>query len=417
MKIKYRVIGQKTIWSPLRHTLIVGRSGTGKDYFGERLITKKIGRYKVIDLFSLERFEGLYYGLPNTDQDLIDAGMRLTGGVYKPTKFKHEIIMFYGHKIRQYHKLPKNIKLVSLRKEDIEFDDLLQILGTTDASKTLLFNIRYYHETMKEIGLCTYKDLESYIKKIFTKKFDDEEESEFFQGAHPATVSKLFQNLIIVEGSGVFHPGLPHFDVKEMMRHRDVITTTSAALMATDVERAIVMSIVIKKIVTHNLNPAHRVPIIVYFREIQHIFEKENEDFEFWGLARFYTKEILKEGRDNLITLYCNAQNLGQCKPILKYFSKAFALRLDQDDAKSLLGFAPIDSQTLSKLISLERGKGIFVSGGEYQYVCETLPPHHLKKKEGANVLGYLDKEYGSTDYSHLFKPKGRPSGQSTTPN
>ena len=65
-EIKYRGIDQ--IRSKTKHMLVVGMSGFGKDMFSEGYVARMASKgYKVFDLNSESRGEGMYYSLLQDD--------------------------------------------------------------------------------------------------------------------------------------------------------------------------------------------------------------------------------------------------------------------------------------------------------------------------------------------------------------
>jgi len=410
MIIKNRLKFVRTLRSPIKHTLIVGASGSGKDFFGERFIAKHFDKgFKIIDFFSLERFEGMGYSIPLEDKKLIELGKSMTGGVFKPRAYPNKIYMINGNKLSRYPRLPKNIQIVSLKEEDLDTQDLIYLLGTTDSSQSFLFMIAFDLKDNESKDQMTLADVESYCMRLTNK---EPELMERFKGSVPATAFVIRRNIALLRQSGIFANHFPNGDpipkinIDEVMKEKS-ITTFGCSLLETDIERAVGLGILLKRLLAYNQNNQKKIPLFIYFREIQQIYNKNNRSFNFYNMLRQYVYFCLTEGRDNLISLICNAQTLSQVDPIRTFFNKVFALRLPYDEAKKLINYAPINKDTLNKLQMLDRGMGIYINNGIFEYVVHSLPPSFQKKQEGSDVLGVLGNIWGWNDYSDkLIKPK-----------
>ena len=406
MIIKNKLKFVRTLRSPIKHFLIVGASGSGKDFYGERIMSKYFDKkFKVIDFFSLERFEGMGYSIPITDKDMIHEGKLLTGGVFEAKAYPNKIYMLNGNKLKYFPKLPKNVEIVSLKATDLDTQDLILLLGSTDSSRSLLYMILFDLKETENREDMNLIDVENYAVRITAGDIK-------FKGASVQTAFILRRNIALLKQSGIFNDFFPNGEPIKKINMNDVmleksITTFSCALLETQIERAVGLGILLKRIVSYNQENQHKIPLAIYFREIQQIYNSMNKSDDFFNMLRHYVYFIITEGRDNLINLICNAQTLSQVEPIRNYFNKVFALRLPMNEAKKLIDYAPINKATLEKMQMLDRGMGIYINNGIFEYVVHSLVPSFQKKQEGSDVLGFLGNIYGWNDHSaKLIQPE-----------
>ena len=396
---KYKILGSEHLDSPTKHLAIPGLSGRGKDMFGEGYITYKIGKTKVIDFHSVERFEGFFYGIKQTDKALIDRMNMLSGGLVRPKAFEHEIILFCGKRLLHIHKkrVPKNITIYTLSKDDLTNEELIDFLGKTDASKEYINLILYVNRGK----IMNIDDIEKELIEIMSTK--GKERLPLYEGMRATTISVLLRNIAIIKSSGLFSDAFPKLDIKKLVEDKKIITTISCFLQSTHIERAVVMSIILKKIIKYRYESNKRIPLTMYIREIQTFYKKEYENE--YRLMRDMIRDILEQGRDSLITLVCNFQIFKQLPAdVANQFSsgKVFSFALPEVEGKKLLNYAPIPSLYIYKLQMCQKGQGMYVVNGQFRYLMEVIPTRHMKKKEGFNVWNYLGKEFDWNDYSDL---------------
>jgi len=396
MKILHRVRSQARYKSETSHQAIVGKSGTGKGFFGERILSLQKGIR--VDLFSLERNEGMLYSVPNNDPYLIQIGKRLTNGTYKPIGFKNKVCMLSGHKLQEYKEFPSNIDIVSLRESDLDKQDIIDLLGTTDSAISLLYMIFKYLEDEESITKVSLKHIEKFSRDIATGGVARRTYGDSFKGAKSSTAFIISRNIATLRGSGIFDRRFPHLNISKFMKDPSHILTTSCTLLSTNIERAVGLGIILKKICHYARTAKEKIPIWIYFRELHTIYTQTMEKEEnFHGMLRSWVYYILTEGRDNKLWLIADWQILDQVPDYIKYhFSKIMALRQPRAAARSLTNFAPIDNQTLKKITESQRGVGCYICGGKYSYPVYTIPPHFKKKMAGDNVFEMLKKIYGS---------------------
>ena len=399
-KIITKVIGKESIQSAVRHTAIVGLSGRGKDMFGEGYITKKIGKSKIIDFHTMERFEGFFYSIKNNKIDLIHRGIRLTQKQYEPKAFNNKIILFCGRKLMDLKnkKLPKNVEIRTLSPYDLVNEELIEIISPTDSAKGILLMILYFNKR-KKMNVFDFKD---YVEQIIHKTLDFRVQ-EFFKGVHRMTLFVILREIITIINSGIFNDSFPKINIKELIEDKDTITTISCFLLKSHVERAISLSILFRNIIKYREENDLKTPLVFYVREIQTFFKPEYK--KYYKLLIDNMRDVLEQGRDNLITLVANFQTFSQLPPdFYRQFGagKIFAFGMPERDASKLLEFCPIPYIFLRKLLMCHKGQGMYIAGGQFRYLMEVVPTQHLKKEEGFKVLDYLIIKYGYNDYSNL---------------
>ncbi len=142
---KARIISQKRVPSTTNHLCAVAWSGKGKDTSCEFIIDMKyLGHknLKIVDLNSVARKEGWFYSIPNDDRKMMFRGRRMYPR-WKPTGFPHEVICVLGKKIVDYKWLPKNVRIVTLDKNDIVGYDLIPFIADTEPAKGLCSVAQY----------------------------------------------------------------------------------------------------------------------------------------------------------------------------------------------------------------------------------------------------------------------------------
>src|SRR3990167_3749452 len=154
------------------HTLITGKSGSGKSNTAEFIVSQKIGKEKIIDLYDDGRGENMCYLLPEDDPELIKKMRNLSGFNLEPKAFDTEVIMFAGERLEVIKEkdLPKNIRIYSIHEKDITLDDIKYLLASTDAQRN---TIDYLYQILGDV---TLKEL--YDKLII----NDPKDKEYIKG-------------------------------------------------------------------------------------------------------------------------------------------------------------------------------------------------------------------------------------------
>ncbi|MBU1075708.1 MAG: hypothetical protein KKH98_00350 [Spirochaetes bacterium] len=397
--LKYKLVGKEYLDSPTKHLAIPGLSGRGKDMFGEGYITQKIGKTKVIDFHSVERFEGFFYGIPQTDAKLIERMNMLSHGIMRPTTFNNEIILFCGKRLLNIHKkrVPKNISIFTLDKNDLTNEELIDFLGKTTAAKEYV-NLILYANRDKVMNI---DDMENLLIDIIQTPGKDRE--PLYKGMVATTLSILLRNIALIKSSGLFSDAFPKLNIKKLVENKKVISTISCFLQVSHIERAIVLSVVLKKMIKYRYESNKKIPLTLYIREMQTFYKKEYDSE--YSLIRDMIRDVLEQGRDSLITLVCNFQIFKQLpSDIANQFSsgKVFSFALPLKEGEKLLNYAPIPKMYLAKLQMCSKGQGMYVVNGMFRYLMEVIPTRHMKKTEGFDVWNHLGAAYGWNNYEHL---------------
>ena len=390
-------VGRLKADSYTKHMAIFGISGTGKDIMGERYITTKVGKHKVIDLFSEERGEGMFYSMKSTNQSLNRKLNWLSSGRLEPQEFKNDIIMFLGRDIEYITKLPANVKVVTFSEEDITNDDLIDFLAFNESQRGLM-QMCLYNNMNKNM---TFTAIETYLKRARTKGSMANRE---MIGMNTMSCFTILRRISVIKSSGLFYTGtnpkIHKFRFEDMIKNKDTITTVSTLLLPSDDLRGLALGIVMKKIIDTRKKSKDRTPVLFYIREASYFYHKEAPVY--YNLIKESINKILREGRDNLLTCVLNTQ-LPQDLPnnIYKQFGKILCLRVP--DPKILLQKALVDNRTMKKIANLQqKGTGIYIYSGGYAYPVRVPPSYHQKKSEGFDVFSYLSTKFGNIDYSDI---------------
>lgn len=391
--------------STIKHLMTAGTSGSGKGFNMERLVSKYMMKgEKVIDFFSLERNEGFFYSVKNEVEFLIEKGKNLTMGVYEPRGFKNDILMFAGNKIIKERSmiLPKNIRIVSLDEKDLENEDMLMLLGTSSTTISTLYMMFNVYKKFFNKPKVTLSDIRKACEWCLMKNCPNGEAKNILDTAHKQTIYVLQRNIEMTEESGLFNEAFERVDIHKLIKDNESITTISCSLLDDDIQRAIALSILMKKIFRFKQKNRKSKPTTIYIREMQTFFDKQKVIYQYSGMLREYINLILREGRDNKITLFADFQSLGDIPMnILGKFNKVFALRLPKNDAKKLSMFANIPDDIIDNMLNLKRGVGIYISNGNYAYPIYTIPPNFHKKSSGEDVFKALGNIYGLKEVTY----------------
>ena len=139
MSREIKIRGFNQLNSKTKHEIIFGGSGMGKGMYDEGYFTKHVSQgYKCIDLNSLDRGEGMFYGLKQDDFSLQRKIKMLTNDAIKPTAYKNEIVMFLGTGIRFMQNIPKNIKVCVFNEDDMDNEDLKNFIALTESQQAFM---------------------------------------------------------------------------------------------------------------------------------------------------------------------------------------------------------------------------------------------------------------------------------------
>ncbi len=387
----HRVTNKIVSYSPTNHCAVLGWSGTGKGVQAEAIFCQFKG--KKFDLFSLDRFEGLYYGLPQDSEEFIERGKLYTNGTFKPEAIPHKIYFIAGKLLKNYDWLPANIEVVSFREKDLDANDYIALVGTTDGAESLMHDIIEYLTEEKQVKV-NFKNILALLKEFSVEsKYRDEEIHFRFSSPHPQTLRVMKNNINILKASGIFDTKYKHLDIAQMYECEEAITI-SPTMCETVLERGIASSLALKKVVEYQKKKADKQPVLIYWRELQYNFDDELKGH--FKLANDNLHYVLTQGRDNNLWLLADWQITNAVPSnFLSHFRQIFSLAQPPAGVEKLTGLCYIDQQTIQKLPSLERFQGIWICNGKYEYPCEVIPPICKKKRDGEDVLGVLGGIFG----------------------
>ena len=383
-KIIIKEIEPTKVFALVGHTLVSGKSGSGKSNACEWLVTNVFenGGTKIIDLYDSGRFENMLYEFPETKAYLVQKLFNLTG--QQPRGFPNQIIIVPGHDLKFCQKLPKNMKLMSFNIEDLNIDDLYYLLGASEKLQGFLASIS--NEFGDEVNI---KDI--YEILMFNR----------FRGEHARiscnaqTKAMIIRNIRRWMSSGIFSDKLPKINFKEILEDTERITSFSTFLLDTEEAERMAYGLILKKI-----NDAKRrrlVPnrVLVYLREMSVFFQAE------WGMSKKYILEYLRQGRDRGIDLVCDMQRMMDIHATFRrQFGMVILLKTDYNDAEKIWDFhSDIPKRVISKAPKWGVGEGIFVSGTDWVYPNLYPPARHLHKHPGLNVLDLMGEIHGYEKY------------------
>ncbi|GEM_PF-4535554 len=362
------------------HTLIVGKSGSGKSNTAEFIITQKVSTQKVIDFVDRGRFESFLYSLPETNPKLVAKMSELSEGYLKPRSYSNQIILFAGARLKYYNTLPANIEVMSLDVEQLTLSDLLYLLGTTESAKALLGSIYYTH------GELTLFELMKHL-----------EQSK--EGEHAQSRWAILRNIKRWLQSGLFDDDFPKINLTEIMNDKERITSFSSILLENEDEEGLAYGLLLKQMLEIKRRKLVKTKQCLYVREISTFMgQYATPHMQF---ARKGILSILREGRDLGTTLYADTQRAGDLRPTFRrQFGKIIQLKSDYADARMLLEIGSVPMAVLAKIPKLNCGEGLIITGWQYYYPCFFPPAGHLHKKPHFNVLNILSKHYGTKSYS-----------------
>lgn len=392
-----RTVGAKKVPSTTNHLAVVAWSGKGKDTFMEWLIGQKVLNHKglkVVDLNSIHRKEGWFYSIPNDDYKMVVRGHRLNRKRFKPQGFESEIVCVLGKKIKEYKVLPGNVKVRTLRKDDITGQDLIPFIADTTPAEGLCNVVQYIHGTKK----LNVDDFQNFLERLMGKK--DAMIAEFVR-ADPRTIFTIIRNIIDLKNSGIFSDAFPKLDISEIMGDAKTITTFSYDLIEGGRQVAMVKSVIAHKIKEYIIGEDKKKPILVYYREFQDIFDKDIG--KYYDMLKDACWYFLTQGRDNKVQLMVNFQSFQQVpNKVLFQFQQLYAGGMGLKEAELLRNWATIPTVTLNKFPHLMPGQGMYIHNGEFEYLVEVVPPLNKKKEEGFPVIRFLCGLFGEQNLAEL---------------
>jgi hypothetical protein len=369
----------------VNHTLVAGKSGSGKSNYCEFLLTQflKQGKVKVIDLYDSGRFENMLYGFEETDPFLVKKIYHIAG--MKPKAFKNQIIAIPGNELKYTNKLPNNVKLMSFNIKDLNMEDLYYLLGMSDKLEgflALISNAYGDDINMQEIyEILTTGQLQGERKKIFIPD---------------AIKGMIIRNIRRWLSSGMFSNELPKINFTEILKDTSTITSFSTFLLDGEESERMAYGLILKKI--NDIKRRRKVNnrVKVYVREMSVFFGDK------WGMAKKYVLEYLRQGRDRGIDIICDMQRVYDIpSKYRRQFGLLVQLRTDFVEAEKLLDFqGDIPRWYLKKSPTWGAGEGILITGTSWEYPFLSPPTRHKHKKPGMNVLQLMADVHGWKEYS-----------------
>src|SRR3990167_4397886 len=295
------------LYSETEHTLIAGLPGQGKDMFGEGYITKYMHLgYKVFDINSESRGEGMYYNIRQTDSGFVYKINFLTNCALKPQQYADEIIMFLGHHLEKIKVLPSNIKLCVFNEVWLDNEDLKKFLAFNDSQIQLMEAIFEMHGDAK----LTLSYLYRFLSKAASNKMTKEAKALKESGVHYASVNTIKRRARGLLRSGLFYNkeivGQPqvekeqkfyhYLDLEKSLENVERITTFSTYLIEDPYIRFVCISILLKKFIEIIETRQSKVPVLVYIREANDFFYQEHPEPYVVDIRNNIDK-ILRKGR------------------------------------------------------------------------------------------------------------------------
>lgn len=413
-KIHIKYLDDVKVDNVVPHTLISAGSGHGKDMLGERLITEKIGKYKVIDFYSDSREEGFFYGLPNDNKKYIESLATFSKNKLQARGFDSDIYMILGKRLFLFSQLPKNVHVVTLDEQDFKGEPVIDFLaGNSNPSREMLTMMFWVLRERYRIREPTLSDVEAEIERIRQEQEKPKKDQFYitknYQNIHYMTLGSIFRNIIKIRESGIFTTDdrFQKISIKKILENPNIITTFSMQLLENDMQKALALGMIAKKIVDFKMQFKELPQVLVYMREIQKFYQKRDDNMDIhFSLLKNQIYYMLTEGRDTGIILYANAQDFeAQLSAINPYFHQLIIGRQSKKTADKLNNWAYIPRQILDKVPTLEPGVFLIISMGKFYYPVFSPPTMHKKKEAGFRVLEHLTKKYGMKvwDTTDLF--------------
>ena len=388
------------------HSWAVGKSGSGKSNTMEAIIgstynkfnikKKSKKRIKFYDIFDNGRLENTMWCFAEDDPHLIKQMKLMTNGELKPKEYPTDYYMICGNNLRWKNVLPKNIILASFDESTFSIDDLFFLLGTTEAAKALLATIIIGKPNIN------IRDLYHYLKKY-----------------NPPINLRTTKVMLLYKikkwfFSGMFSQQAHRLDFKEMNKDYKKITAFSTYLLDQEYE-GIAYSLIMKSIFEskkmndaghqksiltgeHKLSPE----IMIYYREVASVLSRSIHPS--YNLCKAQIEYVLRQGRDFGVDFLADTQRALDCDSWARsQFGTTIQLRSEFVDAEKLLQFiGTVPKAYLKKIPNLEVGRGMVVSGGEWEYPIQFPPAPIRHKRERSDPWKLLGDRYGYT----IYKPE-----------
>jgi len=421
MKIN-RSLKPKQLSSKVKHTLISGLPGMGKGMFGEFYVSQFIGEEKVFDLHSESRGEGMYYGLPQTDSNLLQRISWLTNNVLvryndkknpKSRQIKNEIIMLRGKNLSKMARLPANIKVCMFNESWVSNEDLKHFLAFNENQAGFLDMIfelvEDKHITLSQL----YKFLETASKNKISKPAKLLKQ----MGAHYMSINTIKRRARTLLRSGIFHNSLEEkpedtkqfyfLSLEESLKDMSTITSFSTYLIEDEYIKYVAEAVLLKKFIELIETRQYDVPITFYIREANDFYYMGRNSPPYVVDIQESIEKILRKGRflgGAKVTVIMDTQLLTDLpRSVFSNFNKFICFRLPITDSKLLLTKATIPVEYLYKLASCDVGQGMYIVNGAFEYLCLFIPTLHQKADPEFDVFKYLGNIYGTKDYRQTF--------------
>jgi len=375
------------IKSLVRHTIVSGKSGSGKSNACEWILTNyfEIGKTKSIDVYDDGRHENMLYGLEENDNVMLKKTYELTGKYSK--SYPNQIIVIGGKGIEYRRKLPSNLTLMSFDYEDLNIDDLFYLLGRSEKLEGFLASVSNIYGdniNMKQLYDLLTKGKIDGIKPNKKPYIPD------------AIRGMVIRNIRRWLNSGMFSETLPKINFKTIMSDLSCITSFSTFLLDEEESKRTAYGLILKKIYEIKKKREVKNRINVYIREMSEFFEPN------WDLSKKYILKILRQGRDIGVDLLTDMQRVFDIpSKYRRQFGLIIQLRTDFEDSEKLLSFqSGIPIRYLRKSSTWGAGEGILLTGATWEYPIIFPPCHHCHKKEYYDVLKMLGDKFGWVTYS-----------------
>ena len=392
------------LYSKTPHTLLVGSSGYGKDVAGEGYITKYIGDYKVFDMNSENRGEGMYYGIKQDDLNMINKLNYLSNGILKPQAYNSEIIMFLGNNLKKIKQLPKNIKVCVFNEEWITNEELKSFIAFNESQISLMDTI---FEIKEDKHITLTKFYEFLMKASREHSWEKTQLKQY--GAHYMTINTLKRRCRSLLRSGLFHNDeddigtyFEYLDLEKSARDKNTITSYNRWLIDSDYASYVCMNVLFKKFIEFIELREIDIPLLLYVREMYDFYYMKDPPQYILGI-RDYINKILRRGRflgKAKIMFVGNTQSPSHLPlGIFTAFNKFYVFHLPLNESKRLLNKATIPIHYLIQLSQLDVGVSMVVMGGGFEYPIRVPPTLHKKSEPNFDVFEYLGSKYKFKSY------------------
>ena len=394
------------LYSKTPHTLLLGSSGYGKDVAGEGYITKYIGDFKVFDMNSENRGEGMYYGIKQDDLGMINRIDYLSNGTLKPQAYDNEIIMFLGNNLKKIKRLPKNIKVCVFNEEWITNEELKSFIAFNESQISLMDTV-FEIKSDKHMTLTEFYD---FLMKA--SKPNSWEKTQLKQyGAHYMTINTLKRRCRSLLRSGLFHNDeedmgsyFEYLDLEKSARDKNVITSYNRWLIDSEYASNVCMNVLFKKFIEFIELREIDIPLLLYVREMYDFYYMKDPAPYVVGIQDYINK-ILRRGRflgKAKIMFVGNTQSPNHLPlNIFTAFNKFYCFHLPLNESKKLLNKATIPLHYLIELSQLYMGIAMVIMEGRFHYPIRVLPTLHKKAEPDFDVFDYLANQYGSKSYTN----------------